>query len=256
MTKYETIAVILSIIAILSPIIQWGWKKWIQKEKLNYYPNGRATLFFNQSGSYIEIDGVYEAVNKSIVIKKIDLRITRRKDGKKLNLSWSSLISPVNQNVYGMGMQTTKTTEMAHPFRIEGNSIICAFIEFADTFNSAGKNFSICTKELYQQIKQMDTSTINYEQAIEKYMALKEYQKARDSFEKEFYWEIGKYDVVIDVNYDKKCKIFRYEMNVEEADSSQLRENIDESLIAFLKQGYGVKWNFKSIDAELHTVNK
>ena len=34
MTSYEMLAVVLSIIAILIPIIQMVWKKWIIQEKL------------------------------------------------------------------------------------------------------------------------------------------------------------------------------------------------------------------------------
>ena len=58
MTPYEIVAICLSSIAILIPFIQWAWKKWICKAKLNYYPTGQAYLYFNHSGSYLRIDGV------------------------------------------------------------------------------------------------------------------------------------------------------------------------------------------------------
>ena len=71
MTIYEFLAIVLSAIAILIPIFQAIWKKWIIKEKLNFLPTGRIALFFNQSGSYIRVDGVYEAENKTISVKNI-----------------------------------------------------------------------------------------------------------------------------------------------------------------------------------------
>ena len=47
MTPYEIVAICLSSIAILIPIIQWAWKKWVCKAKLNYYPIGQAYLYFD-----------------------------------------------------------------------------------------------------------------------------------------------------------------------------------------------------------------
>lgn len=106
MTSYEMLAVVLSIIAILIPIIQMVWKKWIIQEKLNFLSTGTAFLYFNQSGSYLRIDGVYESVHKPVSIKQIAVKVTRQKDDRKLNLQWSSFISPVNQKMMGNYVQT------------------------------------------------------------------------------------------------------------------------------------------------------
>lgn len=86
MTFYELLAVILAAIAIIIPIVQAIWKKWFKKAKLNYISNGKAKLLFNQSGSYLQIDGVYEAINKPISVKKVTVQINRQKDDAKLNL--------------------------------------------------------------------------------------------------------------------------------------------------------------------------
>ena len=107
MTFYELLAVILAAIAIIIPIVQAIWKKWFKKEKLNYISNGKAKLLFNQSGSYLQIDGVYEAINKPISVKKVAVQINRQKDDAKLNLLWSSFRSPVYQNIAGNALQTT-----------------------------------------------------------------------------------------------------------------------------------------------------
>ena len=71
MTFYELLAIVLAAIAIIIPIGQAAYKKWFITPKLCFFPTGRALLFFNQSGSYIRIDGVYEAENKPITIRKI-----------------------------------------------------------------------------------------------------------------------------------------------------------------------------------------
>lgn len=44
MTLYEKLALIMSAIAILIPIIQWAWRKWAMKPILKYHPTGRASL--------------------------------------------------------------------------------------------------------------------------------------------------------------------------------------------------------------------
>ena len=45
MTVYEKWALILSAIAILIPIIQWVWKKWIVQPKLNHYHTGFILIY-------------------------------------------------------------------------------------------------------------------------------------------------------------------------------------------------------------------
>ena len=141
-TIYELFALILSIIAILIPIIQWAWKKWVIKPVLYHLPTGRAYLFINRSGSYIQIEGVFEAKNKPISVKNVALKVLRVKDDKVLNLRWSTFTSPMSQR---MGGNYSSITETAHPIRIDGNSMICAFIEFADFYDSFQKRFSHIT---------------------------------------------------------------------------------------------------------------
>ena len=70
MSNYEKLSIGISaiavIISIFTPIIQWAYRKWISSAKVKYYPTGQATLFFNQSGSYIRINGVLESENKAV----------------------------------------------------------------------------------------------------------------------------------------------------------------------------------------------
>ena len=143
MTVYEKWALILSAIAIVIPFLQAAYKKWIATAKVKFYPTGQATLFFNQSGSYIRINGVIESERSSATIKKMSIVLTRKRDDRKLNLVWSYLISPVNANMLGNYVQTT---EAAHPFRVEADSVACAFVEYSDPSDSSGiKIRKICT---------------------------------------------------------------------------------------------------------------
>ena len=116
--------------------------------KVRYYPTGQATLFFNQSGSYIRLNGVLEAERSAATIKKMSLTLTRKHDDRKLNLVWSCFISPVNQNMLGNYLQTT---EAAHPFRVEADSVACAFIEYSDPSDTYGV-VPIATKVIYNDM--------------------------------------------------------------------------------------------------------
>lgn len=250
MTFYELLAIILAAIAIIIPVVQAIWKKWIIKARLSFHPTGRAMLFFNQSGSYIRIDGVYESERKSVSVKKITAKVTRQKDECKLNLVWSSFISPVNQSMVGNYLQTT---ESAHPFRIEADSITCAFTEFADPFDSFGKTFRASTEAIFNKISYLKRDYLEYTSAVPHYKNSAEYSIAKNVLSKEFFWEIGKYSIDIEVTYDNKIKHFYYTISVGEYEHEFLVENIDESLLSPLKKAYGVGWDYHTVFVELQS---
>ena len=83
-----------------------------------------------------------------------------------------------------------------------------------------------------------------------------EYIDAKNSLLSDFFWEIGKYSVDVVVEYGKqKIRTFSYEFTVTEQNSMDLRSNIDESLIAKLKEFYRVPWTFKSPLVEICEKN-
>ena len=51
MTFYEFLALCLSVLALILPLIKTIYKTWIQQPKLKFLPAGRTYLYFNQSGS-------------------------------------------------------------------------------------------------------------------------------------------------------------------------------------------------------------
>ena len=243
MSLYEKIAIFLSVIAIIIPIVQWAWKKWIVKGTVKFYPTGQATLFFNQSGSYIRLNGVLESERKASTIKKLSLVLTRKRDDQKLNLVWSFLISPVNQSMLGNYVQTM---EAAHPFRVEADSVSCAFIEYGDPSDSSGKKIrKICNNLTPLVLQSVQAPT--YNEAYAAFSQTTAFIDAKNSILSDFFWEIGKYTADITVEYNKKTsKTFAYEFTVSEQDSMELRNDIEESLMAALKEYYHVPHAFKA----------
>ena len=251
MSKYEMVSTAISIIAlalsVLIPVAQWAWKKWFRTAIVNYYPTGKGTLFFNQSGSYIQINGVIESKRKAVTIKNIKLSIVKQQNEQKLNLDWSILISPVNQSMLGV---IERTTEAAHPFKVEEDSIICAFVEYSDPLDSQGEKIrNICNK--LQDETRKAASGCDYAEAIEKLKQNSEYINAKNRLMEDFFWTPGKYLMNVNVEYDNAKKTFPFEFHVSQNDYELLLMNVDESLITQLKKAYNMNYVFNSPQIEI-----
>lgn len=257
MTKYEIISIVLSIIAIIIPtivipILSYFYKKFFKSPKLKHYITGRATLYFNFSGSYIRIDGVYESQRNSASIKNVVLQITRNTDEQKLNLQWSSFISPVNQRLLG---NYSSTVETAHPFRIESDSIVCAFVQYADVNDSANRTLTPLYLNLVKIVEELSQTSTTFDEAKEKYVATNEYISLKNAAMGFFYWKIGKYTVEIQTKYENKLAIFKYEFEVNETTNSDLILNFEETLLTPLYNRYGLPASKRAVLVELREVS-
>lgn len=257
MTKYEIISTIISSLAlalsILIPIIQWLWRRFIISADLEFHANGQAILFFNQSGSYIRLFGVIESKRKSTTVRKMWIDITRTSDNNRLSLVWSSLISPVNQNLVGNFVQTT---EVAHPFRVEADSVMCAFVEYGDMVDSFRKKFFENCPEWNEVIPQFDRLKGDYERLLSIYSESPEYAEAKKLFQQEFFWNPGRYLACIIIEYDKGIKKqFPFVFDVSEQTSEELRNNIDEIMRAKLKAYFHQALDIKAPTVELLESN-
>lgn len=252
MTKYEVSALVLSVVAIVIPIVQWIWRTWIIKPVLRFYPTGRAYLFINKSGSYMRIDGVYEALRKPISIKSASVLVKRKKDGAALNLQWSSFLNPANQQIMGA---IASASEIAHPFRIDANNVCCAFTEYADFFNSSYK-----TLQPYFDRLQSDIGSImrlvgegaQYLDVCREYRELPSYKAAREAMFKEFFWEIGKYEIILTVCYNaREKKEFRYAFEVSGETRNLLVQNIGIIMESILNDYMRRTYTFNPVQVEV-----
>ena len=128
-TVYELIAITLSTIALIIPLIKYIYNHFIKKLKVDFLPSGMITLFHYRSGSYISLGGVYEVKNKSTTIKEITAKVIRQSDNATLSLIWSTFPSPICRRVAG-NFETS--FETAHPFKVEADTLAPAFVEFVD----------------------------------------------------------------------------------------------------------------------------
>jgi len=251
MSIYEIISTILSIIAIAIPVLTHFYNKFFKSTKLKHYINGQALLYFNLSGSYIRVDGVYEAQRNYTSIKNVALQITRNTDNQKLKLQWSMFISPVNQCLLG---NYTSTLETAHPFRIEKDSIACAFVEYADLNNSANRTLNPLHFSLNKVANELFLTSISFDEAKEKYVDTDEYKALKNEAMGFFYWKIGKYTAEIQTQFENKLTTFTYEFEVNETSKSDLLHNFDEVLLTPLYNRYGLQTTMKPVHVELREV--
>ena len=257
MTIYEKVSIVLSIIAIIIPtivipILNYLYKKFFKSPKLKHYVTGRAILYFNLSGSYIRIDGVYESQRNSTSIKNVTLQITRNTDNQKLNLQWSTFVSPVSQQLLG---NFSSTVETAHPFRIENDSITCAFVEYADVDGSANRTLNPLHVNLAKNVEELFQTSTTLDEAKEKYVATNEYISLKNEAMGFFYWKIGKYTVELQTKYENKLATFKYEFEVNETTNSDLIFNFEEMLLTPLYNRYGLPTKKKAVLVELREVS-
>ena len=91
-----------------------------------------------------------------------------------------------------------------------------------------------------------------YDEALLLFSKSPEYIDSKNSLLSDFFWEIGKYSAVVTVEYDKqKTRLFSLEFTVTEQNYNDLRNNIDESLIARVKDCYRVPLAFNSPMVEI-----
>ncbi len=240
-TIYEAIALILSFIAIIIPFIKWLWDKWFVKPVLNHLPTGNINPFFNKSGSYLKIESVYEALNKPIIVKKIAIRVTCVQNEKKLNENWLSFWSPVTLSSKD---NFSSSTETAHPFRIEKNSLTTAFIEFEAPQSLLGRKLAQYNKSVEAFVKKQLIDNLEYDNVVKELKSQPFYNSMRNDLLHEFFWEIGSYKIEIIVKYDENEKKFHECFKIDETAHDKLMHNLDEVLLEKIKMNYNIPFDY------------
>ncbi|MFQ7291902.1 MAG: hypothetical protein ACLRQ0_06615 [Monoglobales bacterium] len=132
---------------------------------------------------------------------------------------------------------------------------MCAFIEFADNFDSFWKTFNQETKVLFESISQIRKYYREYSDALNKYKSSEEYKRVKSIIEKDFFWNIGQYKMELTTFYKKKSAKYYFTFSVNESDYKKLISNIDESLISPLKDSFQIMRNYQWADVELKESN-
>ena len=236
MTAYEFIAILLSSLALLIPIVRWFFDRYIKKLEINFLPSGMITLYHNKSGSYLNLGGVYEAKNKSTTIREISAKVIRLSDSAVLPLIWSSFPSPVYRKIAG-NIETS--FETAHPFKVEAETLVPAFIEFA---NKAGNIDGTSNEILYPLLNasspilsQPGLPIIEIDRRVK---ALPEFGEAKLNLCDLFFWKPGKYQLTITAVHTSGSFDKTYEFDLTDDESKFIKGNIDNLLVAHIAEQY------------------
>lgn len=252
-TGYEALALMLAIFALLLPLIKSAYHRWILKAKLKYLPLGYITLMFNESGSYVRLDGVFDVVDKSIAIKEVNLTIKRKIDERTLNLEWEAFISPVSQQ---FGNTYASVSEVAHPFRVDANSVACGFIEFADLFNTFTKQYKPLRENLRKELHGIAIDNQDSQKIYHTYYQLNSYKEAESLLKKELFWELGEYRINLTVKHSDGTDEFKYEFEIGSGEYKDIKHNFCETLNLSIKNYLNQKIEYKTVSIKLKEVSK
>lgn len=247
-TAYELIAIILSLVALIVPLLKWWYDKYIKKLQFDFLPSGMITLFFNKSGSYISLGGVFEAKNKPAVVKNISAKVIREADNATLAMNWSTFSSPVFRNYAG---NVELSFETAHPFKVEADMLSPAFVEFenaADKMNEITAQILEPAHNAARRFLNQDDMNLLY-QTDKQVRQTREFQDAKVSLNDYFFWKKGKYQIILTTKYNDMVLTKNYEFALTEDESEDLRTNIDNLLVEPIANHFHCNLTF-------HTVRK
>lgn len=252
MSKYEKISIIISALAlavsILVPLIKFLYKRSIKAE-LIYHSTKRAQLYCNRSGSYIKIDGVYESKNKNSIINIVEVIVKRKSDGNLLCLPWSSFVSPVIQS---FSRDIASTSETAHQFKVEADSIACAFIEFGDFHGYPTKRIMPFFENYSILVNSIASNNQSFTNNLKLVSNQKGFYELNDIIHKELFWQIGDYEITIKTNYNNNMELeSKFTFTVSESDYKKIEANISELLVSVLKDYYRLPYSMQPIIVEL-----
>lgn len=234
-TGYEFIAIILSILALIMPLIIWIIKTFFVKAKLEIYPTNQLKLLYNESGSYINLDFSIECKHKNVIVQNIETVITRENDGKKLELIQSVFKSPVYSAI---GSNFLSSNETAHPFKIEANGLINIFLEESIKNTETINKLSEIHKNKLKDFK----INGNYEEDIEKFKHKDDYNVMYAKLYDELFWKKGKYTMQLIIKYNKnKQYMKKYIFEIDDKEAKLFEKNVEEALLCRLKNMHNIE---------------
>lgn len=247
-SAYELIAIILGVIALLVPIIQWAINKWIKKLKLSFLPSGVITLYQNKSGSYISLGGVYNAENKSTIITEVSADVIRKADSAALPQIWSSFSSPVVKKVVG-GYESS--FETAHPFKVNANTLEPTFIEFCYRGqNMEEKINSILNPVITTARTILSAPDISIASADAMVKTSPAANAARIKLNDDFFWKVGEYELRLTTKNGKTQLVNCFSFSLSQDESDRLRENIESMLVLPVAEHYRATITFNTVRKE------
>lgn len=249
MTFYELIGIVLAALALIIPFIKWLYEKWFKRLKIDFLISDVITIYFNRSGSYINLGGVYKADNKTATIKNISAKVIRKADNAMLNLTWSTFLSPTVKEIGG---QYEHSFETAHPFSANADSLTPVFIEFTDEKTNISEEIAIAIQPLYTvENSILNQPGITLIDADKQTHATSEYSDSKVKLYEFCFWKAGKYEVELITKYDNTEFVKKYNFELNQDDANKLQGNIDRLLFDPIAARFNARPQYYSIRKNL-----
>ena len=250
MTFYELIGIVLAALALIIPFIKWLYEKWFKRLKIDFLISDVITIYFNRSGSYINLGGVYKADNKTATIKNISAKVIRKADNAMLNLTWSTFPSPTVKEIGG---QYERSFETAHPFSANADSLTPAFIEFTDEKTNISEDIAVAMQPLYNVenliLNQQGIAIIDADKQAH---ATTEYSNSKVKLYEFCFWKTGKYKVELITKYDNTEFVKKYNFELSQDDMNKLQNNIENLLVDPIATRYNARLTYYTVRKTLN----
>lgn len=237
-TTYELIAILISLLALIMPLIVWLFKKIFFKTKLELYPTNQLNLLYNESGSYINIDFSLECKYKSAVIKNIETEIIRQCDNKKLELIQSTFRSPAYTLIGG---NFVSNNESAHPIKIDVDELKCIFLEESPKDGDIINRLKTIHNNKMNGVEKSET----YLLTLQKFKDKKSYNEMYAKLYEELFWKKSKYTMKIIIMYNKNEKLIKeFVFEIDEREAKLFEENVEKALNCRVGNMHGINTIF------------
>ena len=128
---------------------------------------------------------------------------------------------------------------------IGANDLNPVFVEFANKDSQMLDRLRKIYETLTLESRRVSNITIPFEQAKSRLQEMPEYKKFREELLENFYWKPADYQIELSIGHsDNKTEIYRCEFSLNEGEVSELKENIDASMLGEISRLYQQPANF------------
>lgn len=248
-TTYEFIAIILSTIALLIPILKFLYNKFICKARIELILFDNLKLFFNKSGPYCRVGIAINCLKQDSTISRFNMKIIREEDNATLKLGNCTFLPTITQSVSGNYLVSQETS---HPFNVKKDGIIPIVMEFSLSNNEVVNELKMVFTDNINYVNRELKDSTEYEQIKKRLLANDKYIEGSKRLLEEFFWKKGNYKMVIYCNYNNSyCEKKVFNFNITTQESEKLKNNIQEAFLSDLNQNFFIPNNFYVLQKDI-----
>lgn len=205
MSTYELASLIIAgaalLLSVLIPAFQ-ALYRYYRKTKLEIIPfdTNPLIIFFNESGSYIEIKFSIACTRHDCIVKTITASVMHINTQTELKRKWTFL-KPINVSWVNAGFQKAQFNgaTYVHPLRLEKDSLEPLYVEFGTDLNMADDPLILERNSALLQIADdLKGDSISFDDLTTRQVIT----VLADRFSERLFWQEGLYKLALTIDYD------------------------------------------------------